>query len=91
MKEDRSIEGRKIKISLDKGKESLKFTCSLFNPDSEAKTQDFLLAVVHYGAKTYRNVLKILTLCTINLLNWDYFCSDMKMTMIVLRKGSEED
>ena len=86
MKEDRSIEGRKIKISLDKGKESLKLTCSLFNPDSEAQTQDFLLAVVHYVAVTYKNVLKILILCTIDLLDWDYFCRDMKMTMIVLGK-----
>ena len=86
VKEDRSIDGSKVKISLDKGKESLKFTCSLFNPDSEAQTQDFLLAVVHYVAETYKNVLKNLTICTIDLLDWDYFCSDMKMTMIVLGK-----
>ena len=43
VKEDRNIEGTKVKISLDKGIGSLKFTCSLFNPDSEDQTQDFLL------------------------------------------------
>ena len=89
VKEDRNIDGTKVKISLDKGIGSLKFTCSLFNPDSEDQTQDFLLAVVHYVAETYKNVLKILTLCSIDMLDWDFFCSDMKMTMIVLGKFSK--
>ena len=89
VKEGRNIDGTKVKISLDKGIGSLKFTCSLFNPDSEDQTQDFLLAVVHYVAETYKNVLKILTLCSIDMLDWDFFCSDMKMTMIVLGKFSK--
>ena len=37
VKEDRNIEGTKVKISLDKGIGSLKFTCSVFNPDSAAQ------------------------------------------------------
>ena len=86
VKEDRNLPNTKIKIGLDKGKKSLKFTCSLFSPDSDDQTQDFLLAVVHYVEESYANVLKMLSLCEIDLMDWDFFCSDMKMTMIVCGK-----
>ena len=86
VKEDRNLPNTKIKIGLDKGKKSLKFTCSLFSPYSDDQTQDFLLAVVHYVEESYANVLKMLSLCEIDLMDWDFFCSDMKMTMIVLGK-----
>ena len=86
--EDRSIDGTKVKIGLDKGLKSLKYTCSLISPYTPDQTQDFLLAVVHFVEETYKNVLKILTLCQIDVTPWDYFCSDMKMTMIVLGKKS---
>lgn len=86
IKEDRNLPGTKVKIGLDKGKKSLKYTCSLISPYTEDQTQDFLLAVVHYVEESYNNVLKILSLCQIDLMDWDYFCSDLKMTMIVLGK-----
>ena len=86
VKEDRNAEGTQVLISLDKGKKSIKFSLSLFNPHESIQKQDFLLAVVHFIEENYRNVLKILTLCSIDLLDWNYFCSDLKMTMIVLGK-----
>ena len=76
----------KVKIGLDKGIKSLKYTCSLISPYTEDQTQDYLLCVVHYVEETYKNVVKILDLCQISLMHWDFFCSDMKMTMIVLGK-----
>ena len=86
IKEDRNIDGTLTKIGLDKGKKSLKFSYSLFSPDTPDPTQDYLLAVVHEIDETYRNILRVLDLCEIDLLDWDYFCSDLKVTMIILGK-----
>ena len=71
IKEDRNIDGTKVKIGLDKGIKSLKYTCSLISPYTEDQTQDYLLAVVHYVEETYKNVVKILDLCQISLMDWD--------------------
>ena len=86
IREDRNIDGSLTKIGLDKGKGSLKFALSLFSPNTPDQTQDYLLAVAHGVEETYYNVMKMLDLCEIDLLDWDYFCSDLKMTMIVLGK-----
>ena len=84
IKEDRDILGTLTKIGLDKGKGSLKFSLSLFSPFTPDPTQDYLLAVGHGVDETYNNILKMLDLCDIDILDWDYFCSDLKVTMIVL-------
>ena len=86
IREDRNIDGSLTKIGLDKGKGSLKFALSLFSPNTPDQTQDYLLAVAHGVEETYNNVMKMLDLCEIDLLDWDFFCSDLKMTMIVLGK-----
>ena len=86
IKEDRNLDGTKSKIGLDGGKKSIKFVYSLFNPFSEDVTQDYVLAVAHHVQETYANLLKIMELCDINILDWDYFCSDLKVTMLVLGK-----
>ena len=39
VKEDRNIDGTKVKIGLDKGLKSLKYTCSLISPYTEDQTQ----------------------------------------------------
>ena len=84
--EDRNVEGTKTKIGLDGGKGSIKFVYSLFNPYTGEVTQDYVLAVAHGVQETYANLLKIMDLCDIDILDWDYFCSDLKVTMLVLGK-----
>lgn len=86
IREDRNLDGTKTKISLDGGKKSLKFVFSQFNPYSKDVTQDYLLAIAHDVQETYANILKMMDLCDIDLLDWDYFCSDLKVTMFVLGK-----
>ena len=84
IKEDRNLAGTKTKIGLDRGKYSLKFVFSLFNPYSDDVTQDYILAVAHHVQETYGNLLKMMDLVDVDILDWDFFCSDLKVTMLVL-------
>ena len=86
VKEDRNVDGTKSKLGLDSGKGSKKLTFSLFSPFSADKTQDFILAIAHQVEETYANILKMLDLVDVQILDWDYFCSDLKVTMFVLGK-----
>ena len=84
VREDRDVDGTKSKLGLDRGKGSKKFVYSLFSPLTDHASQDFLLAVAHGVEETYANILKMMDLCDVDLIDWDFFCSDLKVTMLVL-------
>ena len=87
--EDRGIDIETlIKIGLDKGKGSLKFVLGLFSPHTDHPSQDYLIACVPQVDETYLNLMKILDICGIELIHWDFFCSDLKVTMLVLGRFS---
>ena len=35
-------------------------------------------------SETYGNLLKMMDLVDVDILDWDFFCSDLKVTMLVL-------